>query len=491
MLSVVFFHAGLGVTGGFVGVDVFFVVSGFLITSLIVKDLENGMFTLGNFWERRARRIMPAMLVVVFATLIAGWFLLLPSDYASLGRSAAWQALSGANFHFWFNTGYFESHAEEQPLLHTWSLAVEEQFYLVVPLLLLGLVRIPSPRRNYIMLLCFAVGIVISLAVSIYGVARHPAAAFYLLPTRAWELLCGAAVAVFPVAWAPRSRLARELFSLFGLTGILIPCLLYTKSTPFPGLAAVPPCLGAAMFIWASTSQQKQSEAHLPLIARFLSLRPIVFVGLISYSLYLWHWPLFAYSTYWALEPKSLVYSLAIVGISFGLAILTWHYVETPFRKRIVCIERTGMFAFCATGVTVIVAFASVLIFGKGLPLRLPAQAIEYANAKNDRGYIHEMSAADILGERFIRIGNPDPNNPISLLLWGDSHAMAASPAFDLFLKARGLSGIQATASATAPVLGAYWISEFTSRSGVKSFNEAIFSHIKRHQIPNVILVGR
>lgn len=491
MLSVVFFHAGLGVTGGYVGVDVFFVISGFLITTLIIKDLENGTFSLGVFWERRVRRIMPAMFVVVVATLIAGGFLLLPFDYVQLGRSAAWQAFSGSNFHFWANTGYFESYAEEQPLLHTWSLAVEEQFYLVVPLLLLGFVGIRSPRRNHIMLLFFAVGIVISLAVSIDGVARHPAAAFYLLPTRAWELLCGAAVAVFPVSWVPHSRLSRELFSVIGLTAILIPCFLYTKTTPFPGLAAVSPCLGAAIFIWASGTSRQRPEAANPLVAKLLSLRPIVFIGLISYSLYLWHWPLFAFSTYWALQPKSLAYSLTLVATSFGLAVITWWCVETPFRRRVVCISRKSIFAFCCIGITLIVTFASVIIFGKGLPRRLPAQAIEYANAKDDRGNNRELTAADVLGERLVRLGNPDPATPITTLLWGDSHAMAAAPAFDALLRARGLSGLQVTASATAPVLDAYWSSEFTSRREVKAFNDAVFAYITRQRIRNVILVAR
>ena len=252
VLAVVLYHAGLGVAGGYIWVDVFFVVSGFLITSLILKDLQEGKFTLAHFWERRARRIIPAAVVIILATLIAGWFLLLPSDYAKLGKSAAWQAVFGANFHFWRATNYFAGPAEEQPLLHTWSLAVEEQFYLFFPLILFSMFRFRLFRRRGALLALFAVGFVTSLAVGIYAVPRMPAAAFYLLPTRAWELLCGAIVAILPASALRRPL--REAFCWAALAAILAPCFLYTKQTPFPGHAALPPCFGTALFIWASGS---------------------------------------------------------------------------------------------------------------------------------------------------------------------------------------------------------------------------------------------
>jgi len=490
VLAVIFFHAGLSVTGGYIGVDVFFVISGFLITSLIIKDLEGGTFTLANFWERRVRRIIPAMVVVVVATLVAGWFLLLPSDYESLGRSAVWQAIFAANIYFWLNTGYFAGSAEGQPLLHTWSLAVEEQYYVLVPLLLLGLFRMGVFHRRNVMLLLCAAGIAISLVVSVYGVERHPSAAFYLLPTRAWELLCGAFVALIPSAWILRTRLSREVVSFLGISCILIPCCLYTKATPFPGLAALLPCIGTAMYIWASTSDYNRVSSELPLVARLLSLRPIVFIGLISYSLYLWHWPLIAISNYWALEPRTHIYSFAILGVSFLLAVLTWHYVETPFRKRILFGKRSGIFAFGFSSIVIVLAFGVVVISGNGFPSRFSPEVVQYAKAKEDMLGTYELNDADIQGDRLIHIGSHDSQPEISLLLWGDSHAMAASPAFDQFLKTRGLAGLQATASATPPILGGYWKNNFTSPEKVISFNRAVYNYIKQHQIPNVILVA-
>lgn len=489
VLAVVLFHAGLGVPGGYVGVDVFFVISGFLITSLIIKDLEAGKFTLAQFWERRARRILPAIGVVVLATLVAGWFLLLPSDYSNLGRSAAWQAVFGANFHYWLSTGYFAGAAEEMPLLHTWSLAVEEQFYMVVPLLLLGVFRLPRFRSRRILLSLFAAGIAVSLVASIYGVARHPAAAFYLLPTRAWELLCGAFIALVPVKWIPCSRISREGFSLLGLVGILLPCWLYTKATPFPGFAALSPCLGAGLFILASTDSGTSHQ--LPASARLLASRPIVFIGLISYSLYLWHWPFFAFSTYWALEPLSLGFRLALVAASFGLAILSWRFVELPFRKRQFCAKRSAMFTFGSAGTAVTLAFGYLVLWQRGFPSRLPAKALEYANAKDDNEGIHALTAEDVRAGRLVPIGNPDPKSPVTLLLWGDSHAMAVAPAFDQLLKEKGVVGRQATASVTAPVLDAYWTHQFTQPKEIQAFNAAVFGYIKQHRVPIVVLVGR
>lgn len=290
VVVVVLYHAGLGTTGGFVGVDVFFVISGFLITSLILKDLEAGTFTLAGFWERRIRRIMPALSCLILATLMAGWIVLLPSDYVALGRSAFFQGLFAANIYFWRNTGYFDGVAEEEPLLHTWSLAVEEQFYLIFPLLMVGLFALPRFRRRGALLSFFGLCIVLSLGVSVWGVVNRPVATFYLLPTRAWELLLGASVAVLPgpaviagPGFAGRLRLAngfREVLSVAALMGILVPCWLYTSATPFPGLAAAPPCMAAGLFIWVTG--RRHPESRLPLAARFLSARPVVFVGLIS-----------------------------------------------------------------------------------------------------------------------------------------------------------------------------------------------------------------
>src|SRR5690606_19545984 len=227
------------VRGGYVEVDVFFVISGFLITSLIARDLQRGTFSMASFWERRARRILPALAVVVIVTLIAGWFLMLPDAYADLGKSAAFQAIFSANFHFWMESGYFTGAAEEKPLLHTWSLAVEEQFYVIFPLILWAIYRRPAWRRGTVLTLGYAIVMLASFILSVRLLSSDSAASFYLLPSRAWELLLGSAVALFPLKWMPTNQKLRESAVWLGLAAILIPCVVYSKTTPFPGFAAL------------------------------------------------------------------------------------------------------------------------------------------------------------------------------------------------------------------------------------------------------------
>jgi peptidoglycan/LPS O-acetylase OafA/YrhL len=373
VLAVVIFHAGLGLPGGFIGVDVFFVISGFLITSLIVSDLQDGKFTLANFWERRARRIIPALATVVLGTLIAGWFILLPREYAALGKSAACQSIFGANFYFWRATmgGYFAGATDELPLLHTWSLAVEEQFYVVVPLTFAALFRFRQLRTRRVLLGCFGAGILVSFLASLYGVAHYRIASFYLLPTRSWELLVGSALAIFPPAWMTKHRPTREILSLAGLAGILVPCLLYTGKTPFPGLAALPPCLGTALIIW-SNRPIGQDTAPTSL-SWLLATRPVVFVGLISYSLYLWHWPIFAFSKYhWAQKSLTLGCRVSLIALSFGLATLAWWLIETPFRRKVICARREAIFRFAATALATSAVLSTAIFMLHGLPQRMP-----------------------------------------------------------------------------------------------------------------------
>ena len=490
VVAVVLYHAGIGLPGGFIGVDVFFVISGYLITSLILKDLQNDTFTLAGFWERRARRIIPAVVVVVLATLAAGWFLLFPSDYALLGKSAAWQALFAANFYFWRHTSYFDGPAEQQPLLHTWSLAVEEQFYLFFPIILFLIFRFPKLRRRAALLVLFGFGFSGSLALSAWAVTHTSSAAFYLLPARAWELLCGAIVAILPPASFPKSRILRESATWLGLAAIVAPCILYTKTTPFPGIAALPPCLGTALFVWASGKENDgENPRPLPSAARFLSLSPVVFVGLVSYSFYLWHWPMFAFSRYITIIPLSLGDRITIIGVAFLLSVVSWRFVETPFRKRKLCARRPAMFRTAAAGIAAVFAAGVALAGLQGIPKRLSPKSLAFAKAREDMEFIHDLSLEDARSGRLPLLGVPDPNAPISLLVWGDSHAMAAMPAIDRFLKDRGLTGRQATHSATAPILGAEWSNPpYGLGKDAKDWNQAVFQYVLAKNIPAVFL---
>jgi peptidoglycan/LPS O-acetylase OafA/YrhL len=486
VLAVVCFHAGLGVPGGFIGVDVFFVVSGYLITSFIVKDLQEGKFTISNFWERRARRILPALVVMVIAIQVAGWFVLLPDDYRNLGKSALYQAAFAANIHFWRGIPYFLGGAEEKPLLHTWSLALEEQFYLFVPLILSALWRFAPLRQRSVLLGIFAAGIVLSLLGAVYGVVLKPFATFYLLPTRAWELLFGCSVALLPPP--ALGRFLRELLSWGSLVAILVPCWLYSKATRFPGLAALPPCLGTALFLWSS--RLPRFDKCPPTCAQVLAMRPLVFIGLISYSLYLWHWPIFAFSSYRALEPRPLACRLGFVGLGFILAVVSWRFVETPFRKRSLCTTKRSMFFLSGVGIATAFTLGLITILQDGFRHRLPARALAAAAAKDDMVYLPELKTSQLEAGELVPIGKKDPTAPIWGLVWGDSFGLAATPAFDQFMANHGLAGRQVWHGATAPLLGFYGVNGYGMGKEAIPFGNALLAYIKEHHIPNVFLVA-
>lgn len=494
VLAVVFFHADMGVPGGFVGVDVFFVISGFLITSLILKDLETGTFTLVNFWERRARRILPAGVAMVMVVLVAGWFLLSPSDYAVLGKSAAWQAVFGANFHFWRTTNYFAGPAEEQPLLHTWSLAVEEQFYLFVPLILLLLFRLPVFRRRGPLLGLLGGGFLLSLLLSVVLLPRMPAATFYLLPTRAWELLCGSIIAILPAAAMP--RWLRESLCGLALAAILIPCFLYSTETPFPGLAALPPCLGTGLFIWASGSISSAIDHSKFSIQHFLSVRLIVFIGLISYSLYLWHWPFFAFARYITLEPLSVPLRLAAVLTAFVFAYLSWKLVETPFRKRKLGATRGRMFIWAGSSSMASVSVAACLIALRGVPDRFGDRVVmaelAVSAAKETHGAFPETSLADARSHRFIRFGgNEGAQSPPALLVWGDSLAGCLAPGLEKLAEETSEVIALAFHPGTAPVANYPIHNNYSFGDRTPEYSRHILRYVREMSIPNVLLVDR
>jgi hypothetical protein len=333
-----------------------------------------------------------------------------------------------------------------------------------------------------------ATGFVLSFGLSVYGVSRHPDAAFYLLPTRAWELLVGSLLAFLPPRAAPSGRrVLREAAGLAGLALILAPVLLYTRATPFPGPAALPPCLGAALVIWATGEDRSVPTA----VARVLSIRPLVFVGLISYSLYLWHWPALAFARYLALLPLSAGRRASLAALGLVLAVLSWKYVETPFRTRRLGASRKAMYAFAGAGLAIVLVCGLTFRIEQGFPGRVPTEAVTLAEAATDRAFINELTGSDVRAEKLVSIGVNDPAASPVVLVWGDSHAMAVLPAVDAFLKERGASGRAATHSCMAPVIG--WFEPGKCGLGDRStdYNAAVFAYIQSHRIPEVILSAR
>ncbi len=328
VLPVILFHAGFQTfSGGFVGVDVFFVISGYLITSIILTEKQAGTFSLISFYERRARRILPALFVVMFACLPFAWLLLLPGEAEDFFRSLIAVSTFASNVLFWRESGYFDTSAEWKPLLHTWSLGVEEQYYLLFPIFLLLAWRLG--KRCIVAILVFMA--MVSFGVAHWGSFYHPEAAFFLLPSRGWELLIGVFTAFYLFPGKDNgdkrekpTKLVSQAVSLLGVLLIVYAIFAFDKNTPFPGASALIPTIGTALIILFATPQT--------FVGKLLGVKLLVGIGLISYSAYLWHQPLFAFARHVSKPSPSLLLGLAALAITF--AYVTWKYVEQPFRNK-------------------------------------------------------------------------------------------------------------------------------------------------------------
>lgn len=478
VVPVVLFHAAMGFEGGYVGVDVFFVISGYLITSLILADLKAQTFRIADFWERRVRRIMPALVVMVVACLAAGWLILLPTDFDELGRSVVAQSLLSSNLYFWKQTGYFNADTV-QPLLHTWSLAVEEQFYLLFPFFLLALKRVDDRWRIR------AIGLVgiISFGLNLYLTYAHPMAAFYLLPARAWELLLGSLLAALPVPEKP-VKWVNESLSVAGLAGIIAAAIFYTKETRFPGVAALLPCLGAAAIIWSNSPTRTS-------VGNALSRGPIVLVGKVSYSFYLWHWPILVFASYWMTDTLPVAGRIAAVTGSFVLSLLSWRLVETPFRRRAANSNRSKVFAFAVGSLACLMLTGFVVHREKGFIEKWSPECLRYLAGRDDREDRRDVDLSAAQRGNLPELGVQGSDRPIELLVWGDSHARTVLDVLDSVCADFKVHGVAATHAATAPLLGFKNTKPFSLGADSIPYNQAIVDFVRTRQVRNVLVVAR
>jgi peptidoglycan/LPS O-acetylase OafA/YrhL len=416
VLAIVAFHLGVSrISGGFVGVDIFYVISGFLIGSIVIRELQEGTFSIVHFYQRRLKRILPALVIVLLFTTIVAFFILFPPELYDYANSMIATALWTANLYFWATTNYFLVD-KVTPLLHCWSLGVEEQYYLFFPLLTILIFRLrPTSFRTI-----FGVVAAGSLMLSVSLTTSAPMANFYLLPTRAWELLLGVLTAITSIKqldWRP----LREAMGGLGLALIIVPILWYTPGTQFPGLNALPPCFGTAAVI-ASGARGRNSASML------LSARPLVFFGLISYSLYLWHWPIIAFILRDLpavhLDRATKVAALVLILI---LAALTWQFVEKPFRAS----KKPAKFVFLySTGaVTALSVIAVIVIASYGFPSRYDrgvaslASVLGYNYQRPFRAHQCFLDAGDTIKTFDRNICLVEVSNEPNVLLIGDSHA--------------------------------------------------------------------
>lgn len=484
IVLVLLFHGTKTCPGGFIGVDVFFVISGFLITGLLLDDQQRGGIRVVDFWVRRIRRLLPAATLMVLATLIAGFFIMFPNDYEALGKSAVAQQLFVSNVFFWRHSGYFDSNVELKPLLHTWSLAVEEQFYVAYPLLLVLLGRLP--RRMMVGALLLITGL--SFGISEWAVRTHPSAAFYLLPTRAWEILLGGLLCFAPIP-SRRPVLFANLMAGVGLLGILLAALVFSKGTPFPGRAALLPCVGTALLIYANSWTQTW-------VGRTLETRPVVFVGLISYSLYLWHWPLLSFLAYLRCgAPSDEISRVIALAASFVLAVVSWRYVELPFRRKDVLPETGRLLLASLVMVALLLTASLAVVATSGLPQRISEQANRYAYPGRQavpaawRSQLRQITIEQAEEGRLPVFGEKEAD--ATCLVWGDSHALALIPGIDAACKTHGVRCFHATHAATAPVIDFVAKTKFGLNEQAPAFSQAVMNFALAKRVDVVFLAAR
>ncbi len=412
VLTILLFHIDIAFFGGgFIGVDIFFVISGYLITRIISKDMREGRFSFWNFYARRIKRIFPALFVMLLLTSLATIVFLGPHQYYEFFKALRMTSGQISNFYFAQEVDYFAPGNDHSPLLHTWSLGVEEQFYLLWPLLLLLTHKFLGPGRS---LIALSVLLFLSLGVSEYLVRTDAMAAFYYLHARAWELALGGIVAL-NVLPPLRARLPNELAGAAGLALVLYAAIFY-QNADFPGLKAAIPCLGAALFLYAA--QQGPGLAH-----KILSARAFVFTGLVSYSLYLWHWPIVAYYKSYFSTELTLTVQIQMLILSFVLAYISWRWIEQPFRQMRVAPKKV---VAAALGLIVTFIVASNVVKNENdAGWRVTYDVVEHVRSPHTLDKICSVEGGAMNTKDCIIGPNKDA---YEVILVGDSHASHYTP---------------------------------------------------------------
>ena len=469
------------VPGGFVGVDIFFVISGFLITQLLIQDIHGGRFSLIKFYERRIRRILPALLAVLLVTFAICAEYSLPSELVDYSKSLIAAATSVSNIYFWQTAGYFATPLLTKPLLHTWSLAVEEQFYIFWPLLLWIGLRL----LKHHLLSATIVILILSLTASAIGAFTSPSATFYLMHTRAWELLLGALLPLGAFS-TPLGPALRNALSIAGLALIITSVLGINSDMPFPGLLAVPPCLGAFLIILGGRDGESMA-------GRVLAWKPIAFLGVISYSLYLWHWPVTVYQQNFALLTaggSEKAQKLTIILISVILAILSWRFIEQPFRAGALRPSRATLFRCAAAGTGLLISLGAMAWTTAGFPSRFTAHQLEVASYLE-----YDDRAMFRVGKCFIFEADTESFDPACLaldrsrsnyLLLGDSHAAELWAGLNSVYPA--INFLQATAADCFPVTHHHFGEAIRCD---RAIDYVLYQFLPAHKVDRVLIAAR
>lgn len=479
VLLVILFHAGATLLpGGFIGVDVFFVISGFLITSIIHKELGKKTFSFNNFYKRRITRILPAFYTVLFASFIAAVILLTPGDLKNFIHSARYAVGFLSNLYFYRHTGYFAPASEQMPLLHTWSLSIEEQFYIFWPILLILLSKYFSVKK---LLVVSASLTAVLLAYAEISTQLDSEQAYYLLPSRAFELMIGATLAFLPKPQvsSKNQQLMFQLLGALGLALIIIPALIYSEETLFPGLNAFYPCAGAALLIYTGNTQTY--------VSKLLSLRGVVFTGLLSYSLYLWHWPILAFFRYSFLHFTTLHAVIAIL-LTVLFSLLTRKYIEEPLRKKHKGSFKKVFLIYFFIPALIVLASYKIIRQNDGFPQRLSPESLstiqlikeEFSSSKTIQ---HELFESYLIG---------DVAQDFTAVLWGDSHAQHYRGFLDTLGSENAFSAVSITTGDCQPLIGTFRLKHGNApKQACLNSNQRFIDSLALEKIKTVYIAGR
>ncbi len=475
VLPVILFHAGFkSFSGGFVGVDVFFVISGYLITTIIISEMIERKFSVINFYERRARRILPALFFMMGMCIPFAWMWLSPEDLDNFGKSLIAVSTFSSNILFWIESGYFETASELKPLLHTWSLAVEEQFYIFFPLFVVLIWKLKTKNVLLILAMLFLISLITSHIATNF--ASHPkiiSGSFFLLPTRAWELIIGVILAFYlKYNNHMNSRLFNEVFSLIGLSMIIFSIFLFDENTPFPSFYALIPTIGTGLLILCAVKNT--------LMNRLLSLKIFVGIGLISYSAYLWHQPLLAFARHFSIYDISNLNLLFLCIASFLIAWFSWQYIEQPFRNKDIY-NKKQIFALSISTITFFVIIGSFFHFNNGYENRISKELRSDYLKKEAKSCNFQFEFAYDADELFRCLEVAD------IFLVGDSHAQSLSFSLNEKMEIEGKKLITLTHNSCLPIKG---VSRNKIQNSCKELKELLYERIYKNK-NNVVLSAR
>lgn len=480
VLSVVLYHLGIfEVPGGFAGVDVFFVISGYLISKIIFSEISEGSFSIVRFYERRCRRILPAFFAVSIVTAFAAYRLFYPQELIDFAHSLLAAALFCANIFFFATSNYFSPAATRLPLLHYWSLGVEEQFYLLFPAVVLGIRRLrPGALQPAIV-----VSLVLSLLASGFFTQSHPATAFYLLPFRAFELMMGSVLA-FPSLREPKDARMASAVTMVGMALLAVSIFCFHDTMIYPGFAAAVPCLGAACVLWGGSGVQTWAY-------HAFSIRPLRAVGKISYSLYLVHWPIIVFGMQLTQDMNPIVRNTALFLLSIAAASISYYLIEQPFRKTTIS-SRSRIFGLSSLVIAATVGVAAVIVAKNGFPNRYNSQVARVLDTMN-----FDYRRAFRLGQCFMNPNEPATDFDVSkcvpaagkrrAVVWGDSTAADLYAGLSVVSKSYGFSVGQISHSNCPPVVGVYINAPLPSTCD--EFNEQAIAEIMKDR-PNLVILS-